>query len=177
MKRYIKTAEDFVVDSPKDLDEAYMNYKAVRISKHMPKAQQAELKKKKAEYKKQMDDLRYKYQNRTIESSSDAADNIDIMPWLNIAEREIREHLKSFCTDTTYYEVDDIKWGKDCFEIPIFKGSFKGNTARPGQTQEIDAFRFYYDPDDVFERDIEGQVVDKLEEFLDEFDFNIQFNA
>lgn len=223
MKRYIKSDEDFVIYTPKDLDEAYMNYKAIRISKHMPKAKQAELRKLKANYKKQMQELRDKYHeyiddciskspatadpaytdecfNRGVESGLfDEADynafkrmwknsskdivnaaytmtyenKVDVMKWLDTAESRIRKYLKTLETDTTYYEVDDVSWGTDCFRIPIFKGDFR----KPGRTTEVDAFKFCYDPDDVFERSAEQQLAEKLYEFIDDFSFRHTFNS
>lgn len=49
--------DDFIVRTPKKIDEAFLNYKATKISKHMPKAKQAELRKLKAQYKDQMQTL------------------------------------------------------------------------------------------------------------------------
>lgn len=229
MKRYIKSDEDFIIYTPKDLDEAYMNYKAIKISKYVPKETQAKLRKLKASYKKQMQELRDKYHeyvddciseapstvdsayidecfNRGVESGLfDEADykafkrmwknadknivnaasdttgytpmtyenKIDVMKWLDTAESRIRKYLKTLTTDTTFYEVDDVSWGTDCFRIPIFKGDFR----KPGRTIEIDAFKFCYDPDDVFERDAEQQLDEKLYEFIDEFSFRHTFNS
>lgn len=223
MKRYIKSDEDFVIYTPKDLDEAYMNYKATKISKHMPKEKQAELRKLKASYKKQMQELRDKYHeyvddciskspsttdstymdecfNQGVEfglfdeddynafkrmwknSSKDIVNaaytmtyenKVDVMKWLDTAESRIRKYLKTLETDTTYYEVDDVSWGTDCFRIPIFKGDFR----KSGRTTEVDAFKFCYDPDDVFERSAEQQLDEKLYEFIDDFSFRHTFNS
>ena len=223
MKRYIKSDEDFVIYTPKDLDEAYMNYKATKISKHMPKEKQAELRKLKASYKKQMQELRDKYHeyvddciskspsttdstymdecfNQGVESGLFDEDDynafkrmwknsskdivnaaytmtyenkVDVMKWLDTAESRISKYLKTLQTDTTYYEVDDVSWGTDCFRIPIFKGDFR----KPGRTTEVDAFKFCYDPDDVFERSAEQQLDEKLYEFIDDFSFRNTFNS
>ena len=69
MKRYIKSTsilsedaeDDFIIRTPKKLDEAYLNYKGVHVSKHMPKAKQAELRKAKAQYKNEMTRLSKEY--------------------------------------------------------------------------------------------------------------------
>ena len=223
MKRYIKSDEDFVIYTPRDLDEAYMNYKATKISKHMPKEKQAELRKLKASYKKQMQVLRDKYHeyiddciskspsttdstymdecfNQGVESGLFDEDDynafkrmwknsskdivnaaytmtyenkVDVMKWLDTAESQIRKYLKTLKTDTTYYEVDDVSWGTDCFRIPIFKG----DSRKPGRTIEVDAFKFCYDPDDVFERSAEQQLDEKLYEFIDDFSLRHAFNG
>lgn len=52
--------DDFIVHTPKKVDEAFLNYKSTRISKHMPKAKQAELRKRKSQYKKQMQEMSQK---------------------------------------------------------------------------------------------------------------------
>ena len=57
----VTSSDDFVVRTPKKLDEAYLNYKGSKISKHMPKAQQSEIRKSKMQYKKEMEDLRKQY--------------------------------------------------------------------------------------------------------------------
>ena len=57
----VQASEDFVVRTPKKLDEAYLNYKGTRISKHMPKSKQAELRRAKAEYKNEMNRLSKEY--------------------------------------------------------------------------------------------------------------------
>lgn len=53
--------DDFVIRTPKKLDEAYLNYKSTRVSKHMPKSKQAELRKTKAGYKNEMSKLSKEY--------------------------------------------------------------------------------------------------------------------
>ena len=59
--RSIESSDDFVVRTPKKLDEAYLNYKSTRVSKHMPKSKQAELRKTKAGYKNEMNRLSKEY--------------------------------------------------------------------------------------------------------------------
>lgn len=116
MKKYIKSEdhEDFVyVPKYKDLDEAYMNYKAVRISKYMPKKQQAELRKKKAAYKKQMEELRKKYAEEDVvtsatEISSAMQDMIDSIAdeWKKDIEDQDCENFKEFCQLNDYTAAD-----------------------------------------------------------------------
>lgn len=97
-------------------------------------------------------------------------DKMNVMQWLDVAESKIRNYLKSRRTDSTYYEVDDVSWGTDCFEIPIFKG----DTQKPGKTYEIDKFRFCYDLDDVFERTALEQLHDAVDEFIDNLSYTMK---
>ena len=94
---------------------------------------------------------------------------IDVMKWLDIAEPRIRKFLNTLKTNTTFYEVDDIAWGKDCFQIPIFKCDYR----TPGKMLEFDKFKFCYDPDDVFDRTALEQLNDKLDEFIDDFSYRV----
>lgn len=57
----INCSDDFIIRTPKKLDEAYLNYKGTHISKHMPKSKQAELRRTKAEYKNEMNRLSKEY--------------------------------------------------------------------------------------------------------------------
>lgn len=107
--------------------------------------------------------------NDDVDYTMEFENKIDVMRWLDIAEPKIRKYLKSLQTDTTYYEVDDVSWGKDCFQIPIFQGDFR----KPDKYFEVDKFKFCYDPDDVYDRTAIEQLNDKLDEFLDEFSYKL----
>lgn len=57
--------------------------------------------------------------------------------------------------------VDDIKWGSDRFEIPIFI------SPDPMHTEEVAEFLFVYDPDE--EESINEQMHIQLDEFLNDW--------
>lgn len=57
--------------------------------------------------------------------------------------------------------VDDVKWGKDRFEIPIFV------SPTPTNTHQVAVFRFIYDTDE--EESIEEQMHIQLDEFMQEW--------
>lgn len=58
------TRENFVVYIPEELDIAMIEYKMTKISRHLPKEEQAKRRKEKAELKKKIDELRMKYYGR-----------------------------------------------------------------------------------------------------------------
>lgn len=93
----------------------------------------------------------------------DHQNKLKVMEWLDDSAERISRFCKQHSNDTTYYEVDDVSWGTDCINIPVFQGSFDD----PRKRKQIDSFRFCYDPDDVFERSAEDQLAEELDEFLD----------
>lgn len=58
--------------------------------------------------------------------------------------------------------VDDYKWGKDRFEVPIF--IFNGSL----NPEPVDIFRFIYDPEDE-DYSIEEQMHVQLDEFIQDW--------
>ena len=109
---------------------------------------------------------------RYIHSSHimDHENKLEVMKWLDRAVGEISQFCRKHFTDTTYYETDDVSWGTDCINIPIFEGRFDN----PRRSRKIDEFRFCYDPEDTFERSAEEQLADKLDEFLDSLSYRIK---
>lgn len=120
----------------------------------------------------------------TIESAIDVPDytpmdfdnKMDVMKWLDDAEKVIRKLCKEISNDKCFYEVDDVRWGTDCFEIPIFKGYWNEDPlSGPGRYEQYDLFRFCYDRDDTFERSAEEQLKDALDEFSSTYDKERKF--
>jgi len=66
--------------------------------------------------------------------------------------------IKEWCDNRGLDEYpDDAKWGEDRFNISIYRG--RGTF--------VTDFTFYYDPEDTFDRNIEQQMRDELQEFLE----------
>lgn len=59
--------------------------------------------------------------------------------------------------------VDDVKWGKDRFEVPIFIAP------DPRNVEEVAKFRFVFDPEDEDYPDIEDQMHVRLAEFIEDW--------
>ena len=130
----------------------------------------------------------FKTEDDTITSSYDPIDfegdyepmdfdnKMDVMKWLDDAEKVIRKLCKEISNDKYFFEIDDVRWGTDCFEIPIFKGYWEEEPlSGPGRYEQYDLFRFCYDQDDVFERSAEEQLKDALDEFLSTYDKERKF--
>lgn len=60
---------------------------------------------------------------------------------------------------------DDLKWGADRFEVPVFK--YLGE----GKTEKVAVFRFIYDKEDEDDLPIEEQMRTQLDEFLEELNY------
>ncbi len=88
---------------------------------------------------------------------------LDVMKWLDTAATKINKFCKEHSNDIHYYEVDDVSWGTDCINIPVWEGSMD----KPDDYRMIREFRFCYDRDDVFERSAEEQLKDAVDEFLE----------
>lgn len=120
-------------------------------------------------------------QEDTITSSYEPMDfdnKMDVMKWLDDAEKVIRKLCKEISNDKYFFEIDDVRWGTDCFEIPIFKGYWNDDPlSGPGRYEQYDLFRFCYDRDDTFERSAEEQLKDELDEFLSTYDKERKFAA
>lgn len=100
----------------------------------------------------------------------DHENKFEVMKWLDSAADAISRFCKAHSNDDIYYEVDDVSWGTDCINVPVFQGSFKD----PRKYKKIDEFRFCYDSDDSFDRTAEEQLSDKLDEFLDLLSYRIE---
>ena len=73
--------------------------------------------------------------------------------------------IKSECEKRNQDEyVDDLKWGKDRFEVPIFV------SPTPSDTHEVAVFRFIYDEDE--EGSIEEQMHLRLDEFIQDWNYD-----
>lgn len=76
---------------------------------------------------------------------------------------DAEEIMMQACQDRNQGEyVDDVKWGKDRFEIPIFI------SPSPRKTEQVASFKWVFDPDDE-DYDASEQVHLKLDEFLQEW--------
>lgn len=74
---------------------------------------------------------------------------------------EAANQLRRVCEDRGQGEyVDDVKWGKDRFEIPIFI------SLRPGLDRKVAVFTYVFDPDER-EYSAEDQLHVQLDEFLE----------
>lgn len=87
------------------------------------------------------------------------SDDSEILELLDEAVKAIED--KCGRTNEDLYP-DDVKWGKDRFEVPVF------NYLGDGNSEEIAVFRFIYDKDE--DLSIEEQMHIQLDEFLQELD-------
>lgn len=101
---------------------------------------------------------------RNAQYTMDHDNKMEVMGWLDFAESKIAQFCKEHSAGEYYYEVDDVSWGTDCFSIPIFRGS----NSDPRNRKLFGEFRFGYDPEDVYHRDAEEQVEEKVDDFIDD---------
>ena len=91
-----------------------------------------------------------------LRESKDSSD--DIVYWVEKAEDYINNKIKKF--DKSLY-IDDIKWGKNSFEIPIYKAS---EIRRPFGDEIEAVFNCYFDEEDFY-----GSKEEQLKNQLDSF--------
>lgn len=61
--------------------------------------------------------------------------------------------------------VDDVKWGSDRFEVPVFV------SPSPYVSKEVTKFKFVYDPDDEDYPDPADQMHVRLDEFIQDWNY------
>lgn len=99
---------------------------------------------------------------RSTQYTMDYDDKLQVMKWLDSAESKIWKFCRDHSDGDVFYEIDDVSWGTDCFNIPVFKG----DRISPNNYRKVSEFRFCYDPDDVFERSVESQVEQETNDFI-----------
>lgn len=171
MKKYIRSEdyEDFVYRPKyKDLDEAYMNYKAIRISKYMPKKQQAELRKKKAAYKKQMEELRKKYAEESyVRSDDDLTRDVSYeYGYYNETAKDKEYFIKSF-TNRGYKNVKVKRIATDTPRLKMYEVSYdRPDSSITSATEISSAMQDMINSiADEWKKDIEDQDCENFKEF------------
>ena len=95
-----------------------------------------------------------------------------VMQWLDIAEPEINKFCKAH-SGKHYYEIDDVTWGTDYINIPIYEGWID----RPRSRRLFKEFTFRRDsntPESAVERLLINQVhdfINYLESLVEEEDY------
>ena len=98
----------------------------------------------------------------TLKESKDNSD--DIVYWVEKAEDYINNKIRKF--DKTLY-IDDVKWGRNSFEIPIYKAS---EIRRPFGDEIEAVFNCSFKDEEDFYGSKEEQLKNKLDNFF--YDWN-----
>ena len=102
-----------------------------------------------------------------------------VMEWLEYASNKIDKLVRSKSTEDAHWEIDDVSWGTNCFDVPIFIGRMPKKLNQKPYYEEYDRFRFCYDPeddpDDEYNLAPQEQLDEKLDEFLDNLEYRIDW--